>query len=147
MKGQAFITNELLGIKDKDLGDYGVTLIRGWKEALLKNLTPKSYVTNSSRLENGDRYAIPNKDAIRYKSREISLTFLLEGSSEEDYIEKLAAFQEVIVGSVKIRFPSLKNRTYTLVYLDCSKYGHYGNKRGNFVLKMTEPQPSIRPEE
>lgn len=145
MKGQVFITNTLAGITNKDLGDYGITLIRGWREALKGVLEPKTYVTNESRLENGKRITIPTKDNIKYKSREISLPMILEGTSAEDYLDKLDSFQEAIAGTIELRVPCLKNRVYTLVYTDCSKYGDYGDKKGNFTLKFTEPDPTNRP--
>lgn len=145
MKGQAYITNSLAGVSDKDLGDYGVTLIRGWREALKGLLEPKTYVSNESRLENGKRITIPTKDTVKYKSREISLPMILEGSSASDYLDKLDSFQEAIAGKVQLRVPCLKNRIYTLVYSNCSKYGDYGDKRGNFTLKFTELDPTNRP--
>lgn len=145
MKGQAYITNELKEIKDKDLGDYGITLIRGWREALKGVLTPKSYVSNESRLENGKRITIPTLDSVRYKSRDVSIQMLLEGTTADDYLDKLDSFQDVLAGAIKLRVPCLKNRVYTLVYSDCSKYGDYGDKRGIFTLKFTEPNPTDRP--
>jgi len=145
MKGQAYLTNELMGISNNDLGNYGITLIRGWREALKKILTPKDYITNSSRLEDGERITIPTKDVIRYKSQNISIQFMLEGSSASDYLDKLDSFQEAIAGVIKLRVPCLQNRVITLVYSDCSKYGDYGDKKGIFTLKFIEPNPKKRP--
>jgi len=145
MKGQAYLTNELMGISDNDLGNYGITLIRGWREALKKILTPKDYITNSSRLEDGERITIPTKDVIRYQSQNISIQFMLEGSSASDYLDKLDSFQEAIAGVIKLRVPCLRNIVITLVYSDVSKYGDYGDKKGIFTLKFIEPNPKNRP--
>lgn len=145
MKGQAYITNELISISDKDLGEYGITLIRGWREALKGLLKPKSYVTNQSRLENGKRYTIPTADSVKYESRELSISMLLEGTSVDDYLDKLSSFQDAISGMFVLRVPCLKNRQFTLVYSECSKYGDYGDKKGIFTLKLIEPDPTNRP--
>lgn len=147
MKGQAFLTNELVGISDKDLGEYGITLIRGWREVLKGFLKPKTYISNTSRLENGKRITIPTLDVVKYENCEISIQMMLEGSTADDYLNKLDSFQEAIRGIIKLRVPCLKNRVYTLVYSDCSKYGDYGDKKGIFTLKLTEPNPMNRTEE
>lgn len=144
MYGQAFITNDLASVDNVDLGTYGITLIRGWREKLKGFLSPKDYITNESRLEHGKRVVIPTADNVKWKSREVSLQFMLEGSSAEDYLSKLDNFQDVIAGKIKLRVPCLNDRVFTLVYSDCSKYGDYGDKRGIFTLKFTEPNPANR---
>lgn len=145
MKGQTYITNKFVSISDKDLGEYGITLIRGWREALKSLLTPKSYVTNQSRLEHGKRYTIPTADSVRYESRELSIQILLEGINADDYLNKLDDFQKAISGIFILRIPCLQNRQFTLVYSGFSKYGDYGDKKGIFTLKLIEPDPTNRP--
>ena len=64
MKNQAFI--KMVGEADTayaDLDTFGVTLIKGWREALLTPTSVKSYVTNDSRLEHGESIIATKKYA------------------------------------------------------------------------------------
>lgn len=145
MKNQAFI--KLVGEGDTaytDLGDYGITLIRGWREALLTPAAVKEFVTNDSRLENGISVIASPKYAKQNK-RDVSISFFLEGNSEEDYLEKLEKFLDKIAysGQFCLKVPCMK-RVFKLVYSQCSKYGDYGLKRSNFTLKLTEYDPTDR---
>lgn len=145
MKNQAFI--KLVGEDDTaytDLGDYGITLIRGWREALLTPAPVKEFVTNDSRLENGVSVIASPKYTKRNK-RDVSISFFLEGSSEEDYLNKYEKFLEKIAysGQFCLKVPCMK-RVFKFVYSQCSKYGDYGLKRSNFTLKLTEYDPTDR---
>ena len=70
---------------------------------------------------------------------------LLEGSSEEDYLDKYEKFLEKIAysGQFCLKIPCMK-RVFKLVYSQCSNYGDYGLKKGNFTLKLTEYDPTDR---
>lgn len=126
-------------INEVGLSEYGVVLLKGWRETFLMPLSNKDYVTNESRLENGYRV---NADNIRKKSREISLQFYLEGSTDDEYIEKLEAFINVVSnGEISMRIPALKNRAYKLVYTEMKQYGMYGGKKGKFVINFIEANP------
>lgn len=145
MKNQAFI--KLVDEDDTaytDLGDYGITLIRGWREALLTPASVKEFVTNDSRLENGVS-VIASPKYVKLNKRDVSISFFLEGSSEEDYLEKLEKFLDKIAysGQFCLKVPCMK-RVFKLVYSQCSKYGDYGLKRSNFTLKLTEYDPTDR---
>ena len=75
MKNQAFI--KLLGEDDTkyvDLNEFGVTLIRGWREALLTPAPVKSYVSNDSRLEHGISM-VATAGCTKVNQREICLCF------------------------------------------------------------------------
>ena len=85
MKNDAFI--KLVDEADSayiDLDTFGITLVRGWREALLTPAPVKSYVTNDSRLEHGQSVIATPKYAKKDK-RDVSISFFLEGGSEEDY--------------------------------------------------------------
>lgn len=145
MKNQAFV--KLVGESDTaytDLGDYGITLIRGWREALLTPAPVKEFVTNDSRIENGVSVIASPKYAKRSK-RDVNISFFLEGSSEEDYLDKYEKFLEKIAysGQFCLKVPCMK-RVFKFVYSQCSKYGDYGLKRSNFTLKLTEFDPTDR---
>lgn len=146
MKGQAYIKFD--GEADtayRDLySSYGVTLTRGWREALLKPATVKEYTKTDSRLEDGVRIVAKKKYA-KQKERDVQLPFILEGTTEADYLTKYESFLNDIAysGLVYLKIPIMK-RIFKLVYSDCAKYGDDGKKTGNFTLKFTEPNPTDR---
>lgn len=127
-----------------DLGEYGVTLIRGWREALLKPASTKDYTKNDSRLEDGVRIVASSKYS-KQKERDVQFSCIIEGTSEEDYLEKYESFLNAIAydGLILFKVPSLR-RIFKLVYTDCTKFGDFGLKCGNFTLKFTEPNPADR---
>lgn len=145
MKNQAFI--KLVDEPNEayiDIDTYGITLTRGWREALLAPPPVKTYVSNDSRLENGVAIVATAK-YVKQDKRDISLSFFLEGETEEDYLDKYERFLDKIAynGEFCLKIPCLK-RVYKLVYTQCSKYGDYGLKKSNFTLKLTENNPYDR---
>ncbi len=145
MKGQAYI--KLVSEADTayvDLGEYGITLVRGWREALLTPAPVKDYVTNDSRTEDGIA-VLATPVYCKQNKRDISLSFFLEGDSESDYIGKYQNFLSKIAyqGQICLKVPQLKT-VYKFVYSSCSSYGDYGLKRGNFTIKFTEYDPTDR---
>lgn len=145
MKNQAFI--KLLGEDDTkyvDLNEFGVTLIRGWREALLTPAPVKSYVSNDSRLEHGISM-VATADCSKVNQREIDLPMFLEGETEDDYLDKLEKLFNKIAysGEICMKVPVLK-RVFKFVYSQCTKFGDYGLKKGNFTLKLVEPNPKDR---
>lgn len=145
MKNDAYI--KLIGEADEayvDLDAFGITLVRGWREALLTPAPVKSYVTNSSRLEDGERIIALPENAKRDK-RDVSITFFLEGKTQADYLSKYEGFLNKIAysGQFCLKVPVL-NRIFKLVYSQCSQFGDYGLKRGKFTIKLTESNPSDR---
>ena len=145
MKNNAFI--KLVDETDSayvDIDAFGITLVRGWREALLTPAPVKGYVINDSRLEHGQSVIAAPKFAKKDK-REVSISFFLEGNSEEDYLQKYEAFLNKIAysGEFCLKVPRLK-RVFKLVYTQCSQFGDYGLKKGKFVLKLTEYNPNDR---
>ncbi len=127
-----------------DLDTLGVTLVKGWREALLTPAPVKSYVTNSSRLEHGQS-VIAKPEYAKKEKRDISISFFLEGNSQDDYLSKYKIFLEKIAysGEFCLKVPCL-GAVYKLVYSQCSQFGDYGLKRGKFILKLTEYNPNDR---
>lgn len=146
MKGQAFIKyQDEDDTKYRDLYEnYGVTLIRGWREALLKPAAVKDYSKNDSRLEDGIRI-IAKKEYAKKKERDILLPFILEAESEKKYLANYEKFLNDIAysGMIYLKVPVI-NKVFKLVYTDCQKFGDFGLKKGNFTLKLTEPNPADR---
>lgn len=146
MKGQAFIKySDEDDTKYRDLYEtYGVTLTRGWREALLKPAAVKDYSKNDSRLEDGIRI-IAKKEYAKKKERDIQLSFLLEAESETQYLANYEKFLNDIAysGMIYLKVPVM-NKVFKVVYTDCQKFGDFGLEKGNFTLKLTEPNPADR---
>lgn len=145
MKNDAFI--KLVDEEDSayiDLDTFGITLVRGWREALLTPAPIKSYVTNNSRLEHGQSVIATAKYARKDK-RDVSISFFLEGNSQEDYLKKYESFLSKIAysGQFCLKVPCLK-RVFKFVYSQCSQFGDYGLKKGKFTIKFTESNPNDR---
>lgn len=146
MKGQAFIKYpDEDDTKYRDLYEiYGVTLTRGWREALLKPAAVKDYSKNDSRLEDGIRI-IAKKEYAKKKERDIQLSFILEAESETQYLANYEKFLNDIAysGMIYLKVPVM-NKVFKVVYTDCQKFGDFGLEKGNFTLKLTEPNPADR---
>lgn len=127
-----------------DLGKFGITLIRGWREALLKPAATKEYTKNDSRLEHGIRM-VAKVEYAKKKEREVQISCILEGETESDYLAKYEDFLNAIAygGMIQLKVPVM-NRVFKFVYSDCAKFGDFGLKKGNFTLKFTEPNPDDR---
>lgn len=121
------------------MGDNFLDAIDGFNEM-------KDYIENESRLEHGKRVITDN---AKVDSREITLQFTIEGSSESDYRSKKKAFQtELEKGAVNIKVPVLGNEVYKLIYLGKSvSYGLSLDRCfGKISSKFEEPNPMDRNE-
>lgn len=140
------MTGELF-INGKDAWDtWGVNMGEGFLDALDAPLQMKDYIENESRLEHGKRVIIDN---AKVDSREITLQFTIEGSSESDYRSKKKAFQtELEKGAVNIKVPVLGNEVYKMIYL--GKNISYGLSPDRCFAKVSskfcEPNPMDRSE-
>ena len=125
---------------------WGVCMGDGFLDAIDGFNEMKDYIEDESRLEHGKRIITDN---AKVASREITLQFTIEGSSESDYRTKKKAFQaELEKGAVNIKVPVLGNEVYKLVYL--GKNVSYGLSLdrcfGKVSSKFEEPNPANRSE-
>lgn len=136
-----------LFINGKDaLETWGVRMGDGFLDAIDGFNEMKDYIENESRLEHGKRVITDN---AKVDSREITLQFTIEGSSESDYRSKKKAFQtELEKGAVNIKIPTLGSEVYKLVYLGKSlSYGLSPDRCfGKVSSKFEEPNPMDRSE-
>lgn len=136
-----------LFINGKDaLETWGARMGNGFLDAIDGFNEMKDYIENESRLEHGKRVITDN---AKVDSREITLQFTIEGSSESDYQSKKKAFQtEMEKGAVNIKVPVLGNEVYKLVYLGKSvSYGLSLDRCfGKISSKFEEPNPMDRNE-
>ncbi|HJH64767.1 MAG TPA: hypothetical protein OIM59_09095 [Bacteroides mediterraneensis] len=140
MTGDLFINGkDALETWGARMGDSFLDAIDGFNEM-------KDYIENESRLEHGKRVITDN---AKVDSREITLQFTIEGSSESDYRIKKKAFQkELEKGAVNIKVPVLGNEVYKLIYLGKSvSYGLSLDRCfGKISSKFEEPNPMDRSE-
>lgn len=125
---------------------WGVCMGDGFLDAIDGFNEMKDYIEDESRLEHGKRIITDN---AKVASREITLQFTIEGSSESDYRTKKKAFQaELERGTVNIKIPALGTELYRLVYL--GKNVSYGLNLdrcfGKVSSKFCEPNPMDRSE-
>ena len=136
------MTGDLL-INGKDaFSTWGVRMGDGFLDAIDGFNEMKDYIENESRLEHGKRVITDN---AKVDSREITLQFTIEGSSETDYRAKKKAFQtELEKGAVNIKVPVLGSEVYKLVYLGKSvSYGLSLDRCfGKVSSKFEEPNPT-----
>lgn len=121
---------------------WGVCMGDGFLDAIDGFNEMKDYIEDESRLEHGKRIITDN---AKVASREITLQFTIQGSSESDYRTKKKAFQaELERGTVNIKIPSLGSEVYKLVYL--GKNVSYGLSLdrcfGKVSSKFCEPNPT-----
>ena len=140
------MTGDLL-INGKDaFSTWGVRMGDGFLDAIDGFNEMKDYIENESRLEHGKRVITDN---AKVDSREITLQFTIEGSSESDYRAKKKAFQtELEKGAVNIKIPALGSEVYKLVYLGKSiSYGlSLDHCFGKVSSRFEEPNPMDRSE-
>ncbi len=140
------MTGDLL-INGKDaFSTWGVRMGDGFLDAIDGFNEMKDYIENESRLEHGKRVITDN---AKVDSREITLQFTIEGSSESDYRAKKKAFQtELEKGAVNIKIPALGDEIYKLIYLGKSiSYGLSPDRCfGKVSSRFEEPNPMDRSE-
>lgn len=122
---------------------FGAAMGEGFLDALSEPLTPKAYIENSSRLEDGKRVVV---GTVRFESRTLNLDFTITGSSEADFKAKKKAFlAEMYKGEVSINVPIL-GETYHLTYKGKGSTYALSPARNfcHMVLKFEEPNPSDR---
>lgn len=123
---------------------WGVRMGDGFLDSIDGFNEMKDYIEDESRLEHGKRVITDN---AKVASREITLQFTIEGSSESDYRAKKKAFQtELEKGDVNIKVPVLGSEVYKLVYLGKSiSYGLSLDRCfGKVSSKFCEPDPTDR---
>lgn len=140
------MTADLIINRKDALETWGVRIGDGFLDAIDGFNEMKDYIENESRLEHGKRMITDN---AKVASREITLQFTIEGSSEGDYRSKKKAFQtELEKGAVNIKVPALGDEVYKLVYL--GKSISYGLSSDRCFCKISskfcEPNPMDRDE-
>jgi hypothetical protein len=136
MTGQLYINNRDAYVV------YGVVMSDNFLENISIAAPLKDFIENESRLEHGKRMIISNP---RLASRNVTLTFTINGKTPEEYLDHYRAFvAELHKGNVALRVPAL-GETYKLVYLNSASYALDGSRTvSKLACKFVEPNPQDR---
>ncbi|EEY84083.1 hypothetical protein HMPREF0103_0027 [Bacteroides sp. 2_1_33B] len=136
MTGQLYINNRDAYVV------YGVVMSDNFLENISIAAPLKDFIENESRLEHGKRMIISNP---RLASRNVTLTFTINGKTSEEYLDHYRAFvTELHKGNVALRVPAL-GETYKLVYLNSASYALDGSRTvSKLACKFVEPNPQDR---
>lgn len=138
MKGQATINGKDIWVY------YKANLIKGAYKELCKDLSAKDSVKNTSRLEDGDRISV-STDGLKFKSRDFSISFLVQGSNYADMLSNYANLIDAISQNVvNFGVKSLGN-VYKVIFNEVQDITDYTKESMRVVkIKFTEPNPKDR---
>jgi len=137
--------DNLLFINDKDIWkEWSALLIEGSYNSLMEPADLKTYVENDFRSEHGKRVSVKN---TRYKDRNITLVFDIQGTSMRDYNNKKdSLLAEMQKGIFELKVIPLKT-TYK-VYLPSGYFlglnSDPGLSSGKLSVRLNEPNPKDR---
>ena len=135
-----------LYINNRDAWDFfGVNMSDDFIDTLTEPLTPKEYIENESRLEDGKRVIV--EDELKISPRDLVLNFTMEANTPNQLSDyKAAFFKEMMKGNVKIKVPEVSDEVYNLIYKGKgTSYGMNPQRTFcHFVLKFDEPNPKNR---
>ncbi|MBO7315200.1 MAG: hypothetical protein J6U49_05985 [Alistipes sp.] len=123
------------------LADMGVMMLLGAYAALLAPSPMKNYITNDDPTKDGIEVdvAIPKR-----KDRDVTLTFLVQGKTQADFLNKLDAFLTVLYrGRVELYVPDLSAK-YRLLYTSSTQFANYMLNACKLSVKFKEPDPTNR---
>ncbi len=138
MKGQATIDGKDIWLT------YRANLIKGAYKELSKDLSAKDCVKNTSRLEDGDRISV-SPDGQKFKSRDFSISFLVEGDNYADMLANYANFMYALSSNI-INFGVKKlGNVYKIIFNEVQDVTDYNKDCIRVVkIKFTEPNPKDR---
>lgn len=123
---------------------WGVTMGDGFMSALRASAPLKEYVTNDCALKDGVDYCVENP---KVAERELVLQFRIEGSTPQQYDQRLESFINVLqAGDVTIQVPARTDKVYHLKYTG-NGITYSENIQGTFgkhSAKFKEPDPTRR---
>lgn len=129
-------------INNTDASTLGVRMGNGFIDSLELPSPLKEPITNVCRLEDGTRSIMSQKKA----QRDVTLSFVIIGSSAEDFKAKKSAFLSLITGNtVTINVPFIGSEVYTLTYRSSTEYAHsLTGRMCKLSVKFTEYNPGNR---
>lgn len=127
------------------LSSIGVMLVGNPNAALLAPAPIKSVIQNDDPKKNGVQI-LPTTPLI-LNEREVTLTFLIQGTSNSDFIAKYGNFIELLTsGVITLYVPDL-NSYYRLLYSSSTQFENYRLNACKLAVKFREPDPTNRASE
>lgn len=142
------MTNQVF-LNEKDIWlEYGANLIKGAYSTLLGSLQAKDVVTNTSRLEDGDRVVVNKEDSLKFKSREFTIQVVFEADSRSKVVNNYKTFvNEAAHGYSELNIPKLV-AIFTIVLREVSEVNDYKAASNKYLrtakFKFLEPKPMGR---
>lgn len=137
----------MITINDTNISTLGVSLEKGSYAALLLPAPLKEFVENNDPTKDGTEVLTHKADGTplaRIAEREITLTFLITGDNEDDFMAKYADFVALLHGGNINLYISDLDRTFRLIYSNATQYDNYRLKACKLAVKFREPNPSNR---
>lgn len=133
--------NSDISINRIPLRSIGVTMLAGAYSALLTPAPLKDYVKNDDPTKPGTDVLVDNPVV---SERDVTLTFLIEGTNRESFLSNYNAFvSELHKGEVVLYVPDL-NLFFHLLYSNSTQFENYRLNACKLAVKFNEPNPSNR---
>ena len=126
---------------------WGLRLTHGALAALMTPPPMKDRIVNKARQTNGAR-PITNPAMEKVDERQINLPVHFVANGEADFLEKYAAFCEVLKGGrleLAVTIPNgrtTRTLIYNTYYLSCTSYSHFYGGIAKFMLRLQEYNPA-----
>lgn len=137
----------MITINGTNISSLGVSLEKGSYAALLTPAPLKDFVENNDPTKDGTEVLTQKKDGTplaRIAERDVTLTFLIVGDSQSDFMAKYAQFVGILQsGNISLYIADL-GRTFSLIYRSSTQYDNYRLKACKLAVKFREPNPANR---
>lgn len=121
------------------LSTYGVTMLAGSYNSLLKPSKLKEWVSNEPVNGNGVQYIEPTETHVAQRS--VDLIFCIQAKSTPRFLLDYRAFIALLQsGMLDLNVPDL-GKTYRLKYESCTSFEHVGLTACKLAVTFTEPNP------
>lgn len=122
---------------------WGVSMGDDFISNILSPAGLKDFIENESRIENGKRVIHNNP---KLADRDVTLTFFLEGSTPDIYLERYKAFvSELQTGSIRVFIPPISKDIYKFTVQKFQSYALNITRTFSKVsVKLNEYDPSNR---
>lgn len=125
--------------------EFKGNLIKGAYKELRGGLAAKDYISNASRLESGKRVVLTSDSEQKIKSRNLTISFLIQGSSKTEIFDNSDNLIRLFLRGI-IKFDVLRiGYRFNLVFREVVDIIDY-TKNSFLVIKIKfeEPDPTNR---
>lgn len=137
----------MITINGTSLSSLGVSLEKGGYAALLLPAPLKDFVQNNDPTKNGTEVLTETADGTslaRIAERDVTLTFLITGDTQSDFLANYSAFISILQGGPINLNISDVGLTFRLIYRNATQYDNYRLKACKLAVRFREPNPANR---